>query len=308
MPWYVNSDSTLLNYAKTHALIKQHENFPMGGHILKEVKIKAKKIIKDSQNLNGPGEADIILDEKDMEAAGKKTLLQLLQENVKGFKIGVVKQDWFFIQDVKIPIELHQGMVVSGPHEWYFINDKPVKVYIDGISVTDIYPNTDAEILRYSDCFTNLVNYLNGHSAEDIKGIEVDVSDKYTSTYVTRHVPMWLQFNTNPDDVAFIEITTRSGHGPVIDNTPGMYLYKPLPFIVPKQFYSPRYTVKNKDTIKDYRSTIFWAPYVLTDKEGKATVSFYASDKRGTYTVIVEGTDGNGAIGSQRSKINVKDK
>ena len=46
MPWYVNSDSTLLNYTKNHSLLKQPENFPMGGHILKEVKIKAKKIIK----------------------------------------------------------------------------------------------------------------------------------------------------------------------------------------------------------------------------------------------------------------------
>ena len=34
---------------------------------------KAKKIIKDSKNVNGSGNADWVLDEKDLEAAGKKS-------------------------------------------------------------------------------------------------------------------------------------------------------------------------------------------------------------------------------------------
>jgi len=312
MPWYVNSDSTLLNYAKNHSLLMRQENFPMGGHILKEVKIKAKKIVHGSQNLNGPGEADIILDEKDMEAAGKKTLLQLLQENVKGFTEGVFTtggrkgvNDAFLSAYVT---DLFPSM------SWYFIGGKPMKLIVDGISVSKAISHPTPAV---NASFFDMRDYLKSHSAEDVKGIEIIHTAGYAAAYLSRFDPgdviIQAMYNFPPIDIsasdfAFVEITTRGGHGPIIDNTPGMYLYKPLPLSLPKQFYSPRYTVTTKDTIKDYRSTIFWAPNVLTDKEGKATVTFYAADKKGIYTVIVEGTDGNGAIGSGRSKVNIKDR
>jgi hypothetical protein len=85
-PWYVNSDTTLLNYIKSDALKQQTEYYKTSGHLLKQVTITSKKIIKGSQNPNGPGNADIVLDEKDLEAAGKKTWLRLLEEDVPGFR------------------------------------------------------------------------------------------------------------------------------------------------------------------------------------------------------------------------------
>jgi hypothetical protein len=305
IPWYVNSDSTLLKYTQNRALLKQQENFPMGGHILKEVKITAKKIVEGSQNLNGPGNADLVLDEKDMEKAGKKTFLQLLQENVKGFKEGDVKNGWGFIQDVKSPITRDESMVIGGAHKWYFINDKPVKFYIDGISITDIYANTPGEVLSYSDGFINLTNYLNSNSAQDIKGIEVNISDKYAGTYFSTYAGEYIS-SLSPDDYAFIEITTRSGHGPTIDNTPGMYLYKPLPISWPKQFYKPKYPVKDTaNHLQDLRSTIDWEPNVTTDASGEAKVWFYSADKPSTYTVTIEGADMNGNLGYKTQQINI---
>ncbi len=86
MPWYVNSDTTLLNYTRTNEQLQLQANSLTGKHVLKEVKILAKKTIADSENLNGPGNADLVLDEKDMEKAGKKNWLQLFQENIKGFR------------------------------------------------------------------------------------------------------------------------------------------------------------------------------------------------------------------------------
>ncbi|MGH7237724.1 MAG: hypothetical protein ACREGF_04275, partial [Candidatus Saccharimonadales bacterium] len=89
MPWYVNSNSTLVNYAKNNIAYKEEqEKLNGGGHMLKEVVINAKKIIKGSQNPNGPGNADIVIDEQHLEKAGNKTFLQLLQEMVPGFKEG----------------------------------------------------------------------------------------------------------------------------------------------------------------------------------------------------------------------------
>jgi hypothetical protein len=45
---------------------------------------------------------------------------------------------------------------------------------------------------------------------------------------------------------------------------------------------------------------------VLTDKNGKARISFYTADKPGTYTLILEGSDMNGNIGSSRWTMTVQ--
>jgi len=309
MPWYVNSDSTLLNYTKNYALIKQRENFPMGGHILKEVKITAKKIVHGSQNLNGPGEADLVLDEKDMEAAGKKTMLQLLQENVKGFREGAFAggNSWMAITDKFLSAYVTD---LNPSSQWYFINGKPVKLIVDGISVTQVMKADPREM---DAVFYLMRNYLKSHAAEDVKGIEMIHTAGYAAAYLSRYDPGDLitdalhnipPIDISPSDIAFVEITTRGGHGPVIDNTPGMYLYKPLPVSWPKQFYKPKYAVK--DTTKhlpDLRSTIDWEPNITTDANGEAKLWFYAADKPSTYTLIIEGADMNGNLGYKTGKI-----
>lgn len=269
-PWYVNSDTTFLNYTKNNAFLIQQDYFPPGGHRLKEVKITAKKIIKGSQNLNGPGNDDFALDEKDLEAAGKKNWLQLLEENVKGFR------------EMQIP-----------PHypQWYYMHYKQVCFIIDGIFLNNMSQSLD---------FLSLKIYLQSHNAEDIKGVEVMSSAVYVVNYSSRFLPF-----SNSDNLAFIEITTRSGHGPIIDNTPGMYLYKPLPISWPKQFYKPKYAVKDTTNhLPDLRSTIAWEPNITTDANGEAKVWFYTADNSSTYTIIIEGVDMNGNLGYKQGKLN----
>ncbi len=306
MPWYVNSDTTLLNYTKTKALLIQ-QNYRAGGHLLKEVKITAKKIIKDSQNLNGPGDADLVLDEKDMEKAGKKTLLQLLEENVKGFGESIFAQGGFkAMQDsfLMAYVAEHKTM------QWYFVNRKPVKFIFDGVSLAQVISSPEDPVF-----FLTIKDYLSGHSAEDVKGIEVIHSPGYAAAYLTRFAPDHLLIdaiyhnppvNIAPSDIAIVEITTRGGHGPLIDYTPGMYLYKPLPISEPKQFYKLKYAIRdtaNHDM--DLRSTIDWEPNIITDKNGEATFSFYTADKPSTYFIIINGADMNGNLGFKTAKIKV---
>ena len=88
--------------------------------------------------------------------------------------------------------------------------------------------------------------------------------------------------------------------------TPG-YLYKAMPFAGTKQFYSPKYSPRNSASkLTDLRSTIYWAPDVITDTNGKAIVSFYSADRPGTYTIITEGSDMYGNVGSKKDKIIIK--
>jgi hypothetical protein len=303
MPWYVNSDSTLLSYTRTNEQVQLQGNSLTGNHALKEVKIFGKKTIKGSQNLNGPGNADFALDEKDMEAAGKKNWLQLLKENLRGFNQGVFDvRDNSFSEKVSIDRILFSFVtegegddIWSSTKDWYFIKGKPIKFIVDGTPVYQVYTPSGA-------AFNDITNYLKSHTAEDLKGIEILSSTKYAMKYIPA---VWAPI-VSISDVAFVEITTRSGHGPGIDNTPGVYLYKPLAISWPKQFYKPKYAVA--DTAKhltDVRSTIDWEPNIFTDEYGKATVWFYAADEPSTYTITIEGTDFNGSLGYKRQKITI---
>lgn len=48
-------------------------------------------------------------------------------------------------------------------------------------------------------------------------------------------------------------------------------------YSVPAEFYSPDYRKTDVPTVADFDRTIFWAPNVVTDASGKATVSFYSN-------------------------------
>jgi len=300
-PWYVNSDTTLLTRVKGNIAINKFRDDMPGAHHLKEVKIIAHKTVKGSENLNGPGNADIVLDEKDVEAAGKKSWLQMLEETISGFHegsfcVGKSPKCAHDTQLLRFVIDKTDGMLPPMSQQWYFVKDKPVKIIIDGVPLYKVIPLGNEPVV-----FTGFSDFLKSHSAEDIKGIEINTSTKYTYRYVPMEWSETIQMN----EVAFIEITTRSSHGAVLKSTPGTYLYKPLALSWPKQFYKPRYAVNDTTKKIDLRPTIDWEPNIITGSDGKATVSFYAGTEPTDYTLIVEGTDDNGNLGSQRKKIRI---
>ncbi len=288
MPWYVNSDTTLLANTYTKIAQQKAESAYRGeGHVLKEVVIKAQKIIKGSKNLNGPGEADEVIDEKELEKAGKMSLGELLEKRVKGFQQSGI---WS-------PCGICRSVFAS-----YVIKDALVHLVFDGVDANKLFDGSDLGPVNDPERRQFLKgNYLDYYTAEDIKGIEVMYSQKYTGDY-KRSGQL---FSLN---IAFIEITTRGGKGPFMSATPGTYLYKPLAYTLPKKFYRPRYTVKNSTVAlgSDLRSTIHWEPHIVTDSTGRAVVSFYSADKPGSYSIIIQGTDLFGQIGASRRKIAVK--
>jgi len=280
-PWYVNTDTTLLNNAGSAvAEEKAMANYKGEGNVLKEVNIKAKKAVKGSKNLNGAGEADLVLDEDDMLKAGKKTLTELLREKIPGIAEYGPWNPCLACHPVQMS---------------YVLYGKKVSFIFDGFDIDKFY--TPESIIHRR---AYIKNYLDYYSAEDVIGIELMFNPKYTRAYASSDFK-----NVEFDTYAFIEITTRTKHGPFMKVTPGTYLYKPLAFTFPKQFYSPKYTVNNKKTAPgtDLRSTIFWEPNIITDATGKATVSFYSADKAAVYTVIMEGADMNGQLGHKKAEI-----
>lgn len=273
VPWFVNIDTSTYLTVNNRVALKKEQLRVTGGNLLKEVVINAKKVIKGSKNLNGPGGADIIIDEEQLKKAGRATLGDLLSKNVKGFGIRADKTG-----------QLH-----------YKVHSMFVHLVIDGI-------NTEFFILPETPIYQYLKDIFDYYDAEEIKGIEVMVGGRYQMSYTSTYLkPMDV-----PWDHAFIEVTTRGGKGPFLKKSVGTYLYKPMPFITPKEFYSPKYTAGNISDMSDIRSTIYWTPNIITDKDGKATISFYAADNPGNYTVIVEGADLQGHLGVKRKQIIVK--
>lgn len=296
-PWYVNTDSTLLNYVKTNNAYRYElDKVENGGtgRLLTTVNIREQAAIKGSQNLNGAGTADQTLTTEDMENAGKASLYDVIAGKVKGFHIGYI------------------------PHSTdlnFFIKDKRVRFVIDGIDLDRFYqqseggpgapriPNEHYEYIKQT------LDYL---TAEDLLGIEVLYSAGNIASYNSQNLTTDEIMALSPagprgSTVAYLEITTRSGNGAFMRRANGVYVYKPKALTLPMEFYSPRYAVKNiNHNFNDLRSTIYWKQNIVTDKNGQAKILFYAADKPTTYTVVFEGCDMNGKIGVQTDKITVK--
>jgi hypothetical protein len=64
------------------------------------------------------------------------------------------------------------------------------------------------------------------------------------------------------------------------------------------EFYSPKYDSPQSNALAaDLRSTIYWNPNILTDKDGKTTLNYYNAGTKGTYRVVIEGINDDGDLG-----------
>jgi hypothetical protein len=336
IPWYVNSDTTLLRQASTRAT-EEGKITANGANLLQEVTIAGKKVVRGSKNLNGPGESDQTLDEKDLILESKKTLLDVMEEKITGFNVGVfpnknpplagLTSANGLMGDGKAgDLKAVQGMMttVSVPFEKklsYRIKDKEIHLVIDGTDIEQFYipqgysiseniTKTDYITLRnnasYTDRFEFVKNYLKYIKADDIKGIEIMHDPRYNAKYKTTFSSDIMgNLSVAASDFAFIEVTTYSGNGAFMKQTPGVALYRPVPFVNAKVFYKPKYTSK-PSPIADLRSTIHWEPDIVTDKTGKATISFYSADRAGSYSIIMEGSTMNGAVGRKTETISIR--
>ncbi len=99
------------NYTQLTAQIKKD------GYYLQNVVVKAKLKIPGSKNLNNDG-SDQVITGQVLEKTPKKTLLQILQENVKDFRWGTLGKN-----------KLQQ----------YFMSFSIVHFIIDGVDLDDFY-------------------------------------------------------------------------------------------------------------------------------------------------------------------------
>jgi hypothetical protein len=82
----------------------------------------------------------------------------------------------------------------------------------------------------------------------------------------------------------------------IYDYVKGRAVLTPKGFHRAIKFYSPQYTLENRNNPKpDYRPTLFWDPDV-SFVNGKANLDFFTSDEATDYVVYLEGISKNGKI------------
>lgn len=281
-PWFYKSDPTLLNYLQAN---KQHvaDNRKLNagsvkGALLDEVNIKGKKAAKRIGMVWATPVKQI--DEKELIEARRTTLKDLLYSKLKRFRISSTYSQTIF---TKIGLQRQENYV----YESTLIGD----VVVDGMSfrrlLGDAIPGDPTgsgfSSAAPDEFFTNINSFFTRLSAEDVKDIQMMRSDV---SYI-------------------LSVITRSGAGPTLSGSSfGSYVYRPMPLQPRKDFYRPRYLVRNT-SVSDLRSTIHWEPNIITDDRGKASFSFFAAAKPGTYTVVIEGTSLDGRYGRKVEKITI---
>lgn len=138
-----------------------------------------------------------------------------------------------------------------------------------------------------------LLNYLNSIDYRMIDFIEV-LEGPEAAIYGTR--------GANGVVSVVTKIPDHNRYSPGFKTiTPVTYHNAPL-FTVPD--YADKKIKNNKQP--DPRTTIYWQGNIITGKDGKAVVNFFAGDGPATYTIIVKGLAQNGEYIYKRMNINIK--
>jgi TonB-dependent SusC/RagA subfamily outer membrane receptor len=230
---------------------------------LKEVVIKDKKdkkYLKHSDNLNGPGVANDII------TADKLPLgCPVFKDCIVGHLHGIQYLDGNFYYGFFPTLVMIDGVEIPG--NLGFVNFRPTKTY--GSSQADV---------------------LNMLSVSDIASVEIITDASLAAIYGVR------------GGGGVILITTKRGDDVISDVNfkPKFAYYSPVGYYKARVFYSPRYDLlKTNTTFADLRTTIYWNPVIITDKNGNATFEFFNADTKGNYRIVVEGIDDKGHLGRQ---------
>ncbi len=75
-----------------------------------------------------------------------------------------------------------------------------------------------------------------------------------------------------------------------------------------REFYVPKYDTPKEQSsrLPDLRDVLYWSPDVKTGSTGKTRASFYTSDLKGKFAIVIQGITPSGRAGSKTFFVNVK--
>ncbi|SDF32982.1 hypothetical protein SAMN05216464_11619 [Mucilaginibacter pineti] len=161
-------------------------------------------------------------------------------------------------------------------------------IFRNGVPYSNRSPNKPMTIML--DGIEMEKDYLNSMGTFDVASVEVLRTIGNTAMYGFRG-----------DGGVLVITTKRGGEGSVYNRyAPGIVTYAPKGYYKAREFYSPQYDDPKTNTqMLDLRSTVSWHPNIVTDKDGNASFSFFNTDGKGTYRILIEGIDAEGDLGHQ---------
>ena len=96
-----------------------------------------------------------------------------------------------------------------------------------------------------------------------------------------------------------IAVYTKKGSS-AMQNVKGLDVAKIMGYSPLREFYSPdysKYDPANATTDVDYRTTLYWNPFVFTNKQNRRILlTFYNNDLSSKFRVVVEGINTDGKL------------
>jgi hypothetical protein len=174
-------------------------------------------------------------------------------------------------------------------------------IVINGIPFENISPISALSLIKVSDIAEiHLINtFVKSHAFLESSGDHLSLDALEPGN----------NFSSVDGDVrGIVEIITKDG---LFYNRRQRFHFKslmPLGYATPTEFYSPKYDTPKSldDESLDMRTTIYWKPDIVVNKDNKTSVDFYTADTHTTYSVVTEGICSNGTLIYKHEKSIVK--
>lgn len=165
-------------------------------------------------------------------------------------------------------------------------NGDTMMVYIDGVVFIDGQGGIENPGEKPS---------LETLAITDIESIEILKSPSYTAAYG----------HNGANGVVLITTKTGQPNRVSFTKSPGILAITANGYSPIRQFYSPKYDA-NPDARLDLRTTVYWNPHLVSDKDGKANINFFNPDLVGQYRILIEGIDAYGNLARKTFTYEVK--
>lgn len=143
-----------------------------------------------------------------------------------------------------------------------------------------------------------MVIYLDGAKIDEGSTLEEFPVENIESVEILKSPAKAFVYGTN-DGVILITTKTANSKEPTTytssQTNAGMITVGVQGFEILRKFYAPTYEVMPNST-SDVRPTVFWEPNLITDKDGKAKVSYFNAGIPGVYRMVIEGIDAAGNL------------
>ncbi|MDD4637589.1 MAG: hypothetical protein PHV66_08305 [Bacteroidales bacterium] len=316
-----------------------------GIHLLREVTVTERKVIKNSYNKSGSGVADIVIDSVQIgRYDAYANVIDILKAEIPGFKKDNSTQlntdgssffkefDNYNINGRPVYFQIDAEIINRNSSTTSASNDAVVSDFVgnvkslkgkqyfgvatpnlvgDPISTIGTVNADDSEYGKMA----RLENILKKIPGKEVRGIEVLTTRDNLFNYNNNELDTISPIQTLVLDndgrpiASVIIITTKSGRGARDRTDLSTYYTELLGGSIPKNFYVPKYYPKDQiDQINyDGKHVYYWNPALLTNGEREVEVSFpVGAYMKGNLQLEIEGTDLNGHIGTFRQDIRIK--